>query len=184
MTIIEFINRNLSGIYIKSKDLEGKTYYIRFLNIDKNGLIEIESETPLTIGKKLQLTLPVKEAVIVIAAEVFKTNEKRYYLKTSEKAGILQRRKEKRYPAFKPGIYNNNKLLIIDISKSGLQMFSENDFELDSPYTILIDNTEINIIPVWKVYEEEIYRIGCKISQNSIPEWKNIIDPIITKGRV
>ncbi|ACJ76186.1 hypothetical protein H17ap60334_06094 [Thermosipho africanus H17ap60334] len=176
MTIIEFINKNLSGIYLLAKDHNKNDYQVRLINIQKTGVVEIESNEQFNIGKTLQLNIPVKEALLLFVGEVFDIKEKRHFLKTHEKVGIIQRRKEKRYPYFKRATFSNNKILIIDVSKSGMQIFSEKEMELKSSYEIAIDDKKINIIPMWRIYEEEIYRIGCKVSNESLNLWNNILN--------
>ncbi|ABR31282.1 hypothetical protein SU69_07270 [Thermosipho melanesiensis] len=175
MTIIEYINKNLSGIYLIAKDTENKEYQVRLIIIKKNGIVEIEADETFTIGKKLLLNIPVKEALLALIGEVADNEGKRYFLKTNEKIGIIQRRKEKRFPFFKSAKNANNSILIIDVSRSGLQMLSEKELELEKPTEILIDNDKIKIIPLWRIFEEEIYRIGCKISEDSIKKWQEII---------
>ncbi|ANQ54321.1 hypothetical protein XJ44_07795 [Thermosipho affectus] len=175
MTIIEYINKNLSGIYLIVKDSEKREYQVRLIAIKKNGIIEIESIELFTIGKRLLLNIPVKEALLALVGEIIDNEEKRYFLKTDEKIGVIQRRKEKRFPFFKRGKCNNEKLVIVDVSKSGLQFFSENDLELEKEVEILIDEYKIKITPIWKIFEEEIYRIGGKVSKESINNWQTII---------
>ncbi|QTA37840.1 PilZ domain-containing protein [Thermosipho ferrireducens] len=178
MRVSEYLNKNISGMYVMARDLQDNKFPIRFIRLEKEGFIEIESEKELLIGSTIKIEIPINGIVAAFVGQVTETTDKRYKLTLNQKAGLIQRRTKPRYACFVDISLENEKGVLIDISENGGQIITTLNPKINEEYKLAINNEIVQIKIVWSMNEEEVYRCGFFMS--SPPEsWKNLLKKFV-----